>query len=82
MPRPKPSVLTGTADLNATIERVAPAILALLADGVPRREATIVETLTGRYAEDDATLAPIRLAVTERARETGGKSMMETATGV
>ena len=81
MPRPKPSVLTGTAELNAMIERVAPAILALLADGVPRPR-RLVEALTGRYAEDDATLAPVRLAVTERARETGGKSMLETATGV
>src|SRR3954447_10954996 len=30
MPRPKPSVMTGTAELNATIERVAPDILGLL----------------------------------------------------
>ena len=36
MRRPKPSAFAGTADLNATIERVAPDILALLADGVSR----------------------------------------------
>ena len=36
MPRPKPSALTGTAELNAMIGRVAPTILRLLADGVPR----------------------------------------------
>ena len=34
MPRPKPSALTGTAELNAMLERVAPDILALLTDGV------------------------------------------------
>ena len=33
------------------IERVAPAILELLADGVPRTKAAIVEALAGRHAE-------------------------------
>src|SRR3954451_4201888 len=41
MPRPKVSALTGTAELNATIERVAPAVLELLADGTPRTKAAI-----------------------------------------
>ena len=36
MPRAKHSAMTGTAELNAMIERVAPDILGLLADGVPR----------------------------------------------
>ena len=36
MPRTKSSAFTGSADVEAMIERVAPAILALLADGVPR----------------------------------------------
>ena len=36
MPRIKSSALTGTAELNAMIGRVAPTILRLLADGVPR----------------------------------------------
>ena len=40
----------GSAELNATIERVAPDILALLADGVPRRKPAIVEALAGRHA--------------------------------
>jgi hypothetical protein len=54
MPRPQLSALTGTAELNAMIERVAPDILE-------------------RHAEDDVALALIRLAVTGRVRETGGK---------
>jgi hypothetical protein len=41
MPRPKPSALAGTAELNAMIERVAPDVLELLADGVPRPKAAI-----------------------------------------
>ena len=64
MPRPKPSALTGTAELNAMIERVAPAILGLLADGVPRTKAAIVAALAGRHAEADVALALVRLAVT------------------
>ena len=36
MPRPKPSAFAGSADLHAMVARVAPAILGLLADGVPR----------------------------------------------
>jgi hypothetical protein len=34
MPRAKPSVFIGPAELNAMIERVAPDILGLPADGV------------------------------------------------
>ena len=33
MPRTKASAMTGSAELNATIDRVAPDILGLLADG-------------------------------------------------
>jgi hypothetical protein len=73
MPRAKPSVLTGTAELNAMIEHVAPAILGLLADGVPRTKATIVAALAGRHDAEDVRLALIRLAVTGRVVEAGGK---------
>ena len=64
---------TGTAELNATIERVAPDILALLADGVPLRKAAIVAALVGRHAENDVELTLVRLAVTGRVRESGGR---------
>ena len=59
-----PTALTGTAELNAMIERVAPDILELLADGVPRTKATIVEALAGRHDKQDVVHALIRLAVT------------------
>ena len=81
MPRPKPSALTGTAELNAMIERVTPAILGLLADGVPRTKAAIVEALAGRHAEEDVALALIRLAVTGRVGETGGKYTLGVVPG-
>ena len=56
MPRTKLSGLTGTAELNAMIERIAPDILALLADGVPRRKAAIVAALAGRHDRQDVVL--------------------------
>jgi hypothetical protein len=73
MPRTKPSAMTGTAELNAMIERVAPSILELLADGVPRRKPAVVAALAGRHAEDEVELALVRLAVTERVVEAGGR---------
>ena len=73
MSRTKAFALTGTAELNAMIERVAPSILALLADGVPRTKAAIVEALAGRHDKRDVVHALIRLAVTGRVGETGGR---------
>jgi hypothetical protein len=73
MSRPKPSAIAGTAELNAMIQRVAPDILELLADGVPRRKPAIIEALAGRHERQDVTSPLIRLAVTERVVETGGK---------
>ena len=55
------------------VERVAPDVLGLLADGVPRTKAAIVAALAGRHAGQDVTLALIRLAVTGRVGESGGK---------
>src|SRR4051794_19406238 len=40
---------TGSAELNAMVERVAPSILGLLAEGVPRTKPEIVEALAGRH---------------------------------
>ena len=77
MPRPKPSAFTGTAALNARVARVAPAILELLADGVPRTKAAIVAALAGRHAAEDVALALVRLAVTGRVAETGGRYRLE-----
>ena len=80
MPRatrsPSFHVSTGSAELNATVERLAPAILGLLADGVPRTKPAIVEALAGRYDRQDVIHALIRLAVTGRVEETGGRYML------
>ena len=69
----------GTAELNAMIERVAPDILALLADGVPRTKPAIVEALSGRHDKQDVVHALIRLAVTGQVEETGGRYVLAAA---
>jgi len=73
MSRAKPSTFSGTAELNAMIERVAPAVLELLADGRPRTKAAVVAALAGRHDADDVALTLVRLAVTERVQETDGR---------
>ena len=70
--RAKPATFTGSADVNAMVERVAPDVLGLLADGVPCTQAAIVAALAGRHGKQDVTHALIRLAVTGRMAETGG----------
>jgi hypothetical protein len=68
-----PSRPSSSADLAATIERVAPDVLALLADGVPRTKRTIIATLADRHPKDAIKLAIMRLDVTEQLVEKGGK---------
>ena len=73
MPRTKAFANAGSAEINAMIERVAPAVLELLADGVPRRKPAIVAALAGRHDADDVALALVRLAVTEQVVESSGR---------
>ena len=63
----------GSNALNAMVARTAPAILELLADGVPRSKAAVAEALAGQYDRQDVIHALIRLAVTEQVEEKGGK---------
>jgi hypothetical protein len=73
MPRRKTPVFTGSAELDAMVERAAPAILGLLADGVPRSKHAVVAALAERHAAGDVTVALARLAVTGRVVETNGR---------
>jgi hypothetical protein len=61
-----PPRLTSSADLNATIEWIAPGVLALLANGAPRREAAIVAALAGRHARTEIKLTLMRLSIVGR----------------
>jgi hypothetical protein len=57
------SRLWSSADLDAMIERVAPDLLALLADGVPRNKAAIVTVLADRHPKEEVKRAIMRLSV-------------------
>ena len=69
MPRPYPS----SSDMDAMVARVAPAVLALLGDGVPRSRRAIVAALADRHPRDEVARTLMRLAVTGRVAAAGGK---------
>src|SRR3982750_4862069 len=77
--QPGPYERAGSAELNATVARTTPAVLALLTDGVPRTKPAIVAALAGRHDRQDVALTLIRLTVTERVEETGGKYALAAA---
>ncbi len=76
---PKPPRLMSSADFNATIERVAPDVLALLGDGVPRTRGTILAALADQHPKDDVRRTLLRLAVTGQLVETSGKHTLPPA---
>jgi hypothetical protein len=71
----KPSMYerASSAGIDAMIDRVAPTILELLADGTPRAKAAIVAALAGRHDKRDVVSALIRLSVTGEVVEAGSK---------
>jgi hypothetical protein len=71
--RMPPTKSWSSADFDALLARVTPDVLALLGDGLPRSRATIVAALVDRHPKDDVRRTLMRLAVTERLVETGGK---------
>jgi hypothetical protein len=68
-----PTKLSSSADINAVIAQVTPDVLTLLGDGMPRSRGTIIAALADRHARDDVRRTLMRLAVTERLVETGGR---------
>jgi hypothetical protein len=68
-----PRRYSSSADMDAMVARGAPAILALLGDGVPRGRRAIVAALADRHPRDEVARTLMRLAVTGRLAETGGK---------
>ena len=63
------------------IARVAPVILALLGDGVPRSRRAIVAALADQHPKDEVRRTLMRLAVTDRVVEAGGKYGLATSEG-
>jgi hypothetical protein len=67
------SRFTSSADLDAAIARVAPDVLALLADGVPRAKRTILAALADRHPKDDVRRTLMRLDITEQLGRPSGR---------
>ena len=63
----------GSEGVHAGIARTTPAVLDLLGDGIPRSKRTILATLVGQHHKDDVLRTLMRLAVTGRLVEQGGK---------
>jgi hypothetical protein len=78
MPQRYPS----SADTDTMVARVAPAVLALLGDGVPRSRRAIVAALADRHPKDEVVRTLMRLAVTGRVAETGGKYALAPMEGI
>jgi hypothetical protein len=68
-----------SADLDAAIARVAPDVLALLDDDVPRSEAAILAALADRHPQDEVTLTLMRLDVVGRLDLQGGRYTLPAA---
>jgi hypothetical protein len=68
-----------SADFDALLARVTPDLVALLGDGVPRSRGTILAALADRHPREDVKRTLMRLAVTERLVETGGKYTLPAA---
>ena len=60
-------------DTHAMVARVAPLILKLLSDGLPRSRNEIVEALAPQHAKDEVKRTIMRLSVTGRLVETKRK---------
>jgi hypothetical protein len=73
---PMPTRNASSADTDAMVAEVAPAILALLADGVPRSRDAIIAALADRHPKDDVRRTLMRLAVTERLVERDRKYVL------
>jgi hypothetical protein len=76
--RTQPATFTGSASINALIDRVAPSVLELLADGVPRTKGVIVQALARRHGAEAVALALIRLSVTGDVAQAGSKYTLAT----
>jgi hypothetical protein len=68
-----------SADLEAVIARVTPDVLALLGDGVPRTEATIIAALADRHSKQDVRRTVMRLDVVGRLDLQGGRYTLPAA---
>jgi len=68
-----PPHYTSSADTHAMVARIAPIILGLLGDGIPRSRRAFVAALADRYPKEEVELTVMRLTVTSQILAAGGK---------
>ena len=68
-----PHRYSSSDDTHAMVARIAPAILKLLSDGLPRSRNEMVEALAPQHAKDEVTRTIMRLSVTGRLVQTKNK---------
>ena len=75
-----PPRYTSSADTHAMVARIAPIILGLLGDGIPRSRRAFVAALADRYPKEEVELTLMRLAVTGQILAVSGKYTLPPAT--
>ena len=68
-----PHRYSSSDDTHAMVARIAPAIIKLLSDGLPRSRHEMVEALAPQHAKDEVTRTIMRLSVTGRLVQTKNK---------
>ena len=76
-----PDRYASSVDINAMIERTAPAVLALLGDGIARNKKVIVAALAGSHSKDDVVRTLMRLTVIGQVTDIDHKYSLAPATG-
>ena len=76
-----PDRFTSSDDTNAMIARTAPAVLALLGDGLARNKKAIVAALAERHAKDEVVRTLMRLTVTGQVADVDHKYRLGPANG-
>ncbi len=71
---------TSSADTHAMVARIAPIIIGLLGDGIPRSRRAFVAALADRYPKEEVELTLMRLAVTSQILAAAGKYTLPPAT--
>ena len=74
-----PTRYTSSADTHALVARIAPSILELLEDGIPRSRRAFVAALADRYPKEEVELTLMRLAITGHILAAGGKYTLSPA---
>src|SRR6478672_633132 len=75
-----PSRYTSSADTHAMVVRIAPSILELLGDGIPRSRRALFAALADRWPKEEVELTLMRLAVTDHIRAASCKYTLAPTT--